>query len=141
MKIIDIKKKGNVVRFILGKDELTDWCGDDWDDTPYEHNCGEVYEEYIAGYADVSFPYDYSICEPADDWRCDNTPYSRDDFRKRKVPCLIIAPLPEGSDYNNDSYFDLLNRDDSKRVYFGDSDKTIEELGGVSIWFHSHEHE
>ncbi|MCR2051054.1 hypothetical protein NSB25_27950 [Acetatifactor muris] len=37
MKIIDWERKGNVVRFALGKDGLDDWDGDDWYKTPYEH--------------------------------------------------------------------------------------------------------
>ena len=40
MKIIDFAKKGNVVRFFLGKDDLKEWWGDDWDDCPYEHKYG-----------------------------------------------------------------------------------------------------
>ena len=47
MKIIDFDKKGNVVRFYLGKDDLNDYWGDDWNDVPYEHNAGTVYDEFI----------------------------------------------------------------------------------------------
>ena len=35
MKVIDFERKGNVIRFYLGKDDLTEWWGDDWNDTPY----------------------------------------------------------------------------------------------------------
>lgn len=38
MKIIDFERKGNLVRFYLGDDDLAEWWGDDWNDTPYEHN-------------------------------------------------------------------------------------------------------
>lgn len=44
MKIIDFERKGNLVRFYLGDDDLHDWSGDDWNDTPYEYNAGQVYE-------------------------------------------------------------------------------------------------
>ena len=40
-EIIDFERKGNVVRFYLGKNG-EQW-GDDWDDAPYEHNAGKVY--------------------------------------------------------------------------------------------------
>lgn len=45
MKIIDFERKGNLVRFYLGDDDLEEWYGDDWNDTPYEHNAGQVYDE------------------------------------------------------------------------------------------------
>ena len=41
MKIVDFKKEGNIVRFYLGE-TINGIYGDDWDDTPYEHNAGEV---------------------------------------------------------------------------------------------------
>lgn len=30
MKIIDFERKGNLVRFYLGDDDLVEWYGDDW---------------------------------------------------------------------------------------------------------------
>ena len=47
MKIIDFDKKGNVVRFYLGEDVCNDYWGDDWNDAPYEHNAGTVYNRYV----------------------------------------------------------------------------------------------
>lgn len=38
MKIIGWEKNGNVIRFHLAKSGLVDWSGDDWGDSPYEHN-------------------------------------------------------------------------------------------------------
>lgn len=46
-KVIDYDKKGNLVRFYLGDIDLGYWTGDDWDDAPYEHNAGMIYEEYV----------------------------------------------------------------------------------------------
>ena len=34
MKLLDLERKGNVVRFFLGADDLEKWWGDDWDDAP-----------------------------------------------------------------------------------------------------------
>lgn len=42
MQIIDMEKKGNVVRFYLGENGKQ-W-GDDWNDAPYDCNAGTVYE-------------------------------------------------------------------------------------------------
>ena len=44
MKILDFELKGNVIKFYLGN--CNDWWGDDWDDRPYEHNAGKVYDQY-----------------------------------------------------------------------------------------------
>ena len=58
-KIIDFERKGNVVRFYLIKvDRNDDYYGDDWDDTPYEHNAGSVYDSFVNKIVDVFFPYD-----------------------------------------------------------------------------------
>ena len=42
------------------KGETPDWLepsdiyyGDDWDDAPYEHNAGTVYEWFVKGYIDI----------------------------------------------------------------------------------------
>ena len=64
MKIIDFERKGNLVRFYLGDDDLVEWYGDDWGDTPYEHNAERVYDEYIKGYCDMMFPFDDLVLEP-----------------------------------------------------------------------------
>lgn len=110
MKIIDYAVKGNVVRFYLGektpewgwtkpdyKDEdgktptwlqpCDTYCGDDWDDTPYEHNAGRVYDEFIKGYKDIAFPFDTLVLEPADGIL--NSRYCKNDMKNRGVPCII----------------------------------------------------
>ena len=47
-KIIDFERKGNIVRFYLGDvNNSNGYYGDDWDDVPYEHNAGKVYEQYV----------------------------------------------------------------------------------------------
>ena len=83
MKIIDLKKRGNVIRFYCGKDDCDDYWGDDWNDRPYEHNAERVYSEYIEEYIDVAVDMDYHVMEPADDWRYNNnTPFSKEDMKK-----------------------------------------------------------
>lgn len=91
-KVIDYDKKGNLVRFYLGDIDLGYWTGDDWDDAPYEHNAGTVYEEYVSGVLDVCFPYDWEVYEPADDYSYSgNSPYSKDDFRLRGIPFIVAS--------------------------------------------------
>ncbi len=119
VKIIDFEKRGNLVRFYLGKDDLEDWYGDDWDDAPYEHNAGVVYDEFVSGVQDIVFPFDMCVLEPRDEWRYNgNSPYSKDDFKARSAPCIVVAK----NDYEwmRNEYTDALARKDSVRFYYGD---------------------
>ena len=92
MKIIDYEIRGSCVRFYLGKDDDTDYHGDDWNDRPYDCNAGTVYKEYITGYADLVFPLDSLVLEP-----CDGVTYCRftkDDMKNGTVPCVVVVPAP-----------------------------------------------
>ena len=123
-KIIDFEKKGNVVRFYLGDENCDDYWGDDWDDRNYEDNAGRVYDNYVVNYADVSYPFDCHVLEPADGWndgygsRC-----SKKDMKDRKIPCLIITPMPKNDNYyyDNDAFYDWVGCADVHKIYFGDS--------------------
>ena len=90
MKIIDCRAKGNIVRFFLGKDDLKKWNGDDWNDRPYEHNAGEVYEEYVSGFKDISFGFNDILFEP--NYGHQNSRYAREDFMKNDIPILVVIP-------------------------------------------------
>ena len=141
MKIIDFERKGNVVRFYLGE-KTKDWgwtnpdykdlhgetpswlkpkdiyYGDDWDDTPYECNAGQVYDEFIKGYKDIAFNFDDYVLEPCDG--VENSHYCKDDMVARKVPCLIVVPKDI---YKNNwvyRFCDWVGRDGVKKYYFGD---------------------
>lgn len=134
MKIIDFRHKGNSVRFYFGRDDLTDWYGDDWNDAPYEHNAGQVYDEFITGYVDVTWPFDDYVIEPKDDWHNDcNSQWCKDDMRERRVPCIIIVP---GS-VSMDSYYDSRDfnywvaNDAVYKIYFGDILEKMGTMGGA----------
>ena len=120
MKIIDCAKKGNVVRFFLGKDDLTEWWGDDWNDCPYDCNAGEVYDKFISGHRDISFPFDDLVLEPCDGaYNCE---YCKDDMIARKIPCIIVVPkkLVESDGYWDDNFKDYIGRYGITKFYFGD---------------------
>lgn len=120
MKIIDFARKGNVVRFYLGEDNLKEWYGDDWNDTPYEHNAGQVYDEYISGVKDIAFPFDSLVLEPQDDWHNNgNSPWCKDDMRDRTVPCIIVIPKEKIHDWQ-DVFTFYVGMDDIQKFYFGD---------------------
>ncbi len=110
-QLIDIARKGNALRFFLGektddwgwtnpdyKDgqgHAPDWLkpenryyGDDWDDTPFEHNAGGVYPWFVKDTVDVTFPFDSIIVEPNDGVL--NSSYCMDDFVAREAPRFIV---------------------------------------------------
>lgn len=116
MKIIDFEKKGNVVRFYLGSDDCKDYYGDDWDDKPYEHNAGLVYERYVVGHRDVAFPFEYAVVEPCDGVM--NSKWSKDDMKQQKVPCIVAVP---NADRWYEEYFNEMNHNPQAiKFYFGD---------------------
>lgn len=120
MKIIDFERKGNVVRFYLGADNLKEYYGDDWDDRPYDCNAGKVYDEYIGGHVDIVFPFDYMVLESSDDWDGNNA--CKDDMVARILPCIIAVP-PEvyGDDYWSESFRHWVGADNILKFYFGDN--------------------
>lgn len=127
MKIIDFARKGNVIRFYFGDDNLKDWCGDDWNDCPYEHNAGTVYDEYVTETYDVAIPFDSSVLEPKDDWHNHgNSDYSKDDMKARKVPCIIIVPSELVDHY--ECFSRCVGIDGIQRIYFGDDFSKIKDL-------------
>ena len=131
MKIIDFAKKGNVVRFYLGEDNLKEYYGDDWDDKPYEHNAGRVYEEYISGHVDIAFPFDWLVMEPSEDWSySSNSPFSKEDFVKRQAPCIVVVPKFTGGYEDNyySGYSYWVCSDNVLKFYFGDTDKQLQNL-------------
>lgn len=144
MKIIDFETKGNVVRFYLGektkdwgwtnkdfkdsKGDTPDWLkpsdvyyGDDWDDAPYEHNAGRVYDEFIKGHKDFSFDFDDLVLEPCDGEF--NSSWAKDDMRERKVPCIIVVPkelIKDEGDYYSTDFNRWVGNDKVEKYYMGD---------------------
>ena len=108
MKIIDFKKKGNVVRFYLGKDSLKEWWGDDWDDTPYEYNAGQVYDEYVTGHSDVFFNFDNLVLEPSDG--TNDSGYSKQDMNTEVFTraSLIAGTGRDESQFTDETHSDVL---------------------------------
>lgn len=131
MKIGDFDRKGNVVRFYLVDDKCNDYWGDDWNDRPYEHNAGSIYEEYVKGFIDFYIPFDWLVVEAQDDWNYGgNSPFCKEDMKKRNVPCVIFVPH---SVYENEFSEPVFSRyigsDNVVKVYFGDTlEYTIETI-------------
>lgn len=119
MKIIDFEKKGNMVRFYLGADDLKKWWGDDWGDAPYDCNAGRVYDEYVSGHRDIAFPFDCRVIEPYEGV-C-NCKFCKEDMIARRVPCVIVVPkeLADISWYGQDFGY-WVGVDGITKYYFGD---------------------
>lgn len=120
MKIVDFERKGNLVRFYLGEDDLEEFYGDDWDDYPYDSNAGKVYGEFIKGHVDIVFPFDYFVLEPSNDWNGNDV--SKEDMAKRRVPCIIAVP-PEvhGDSFYEDSFLRWVGAKGIRKFYFNDN--------------------
>jgi hypothetical protein len=136
MKVIDFDTRGNVIRLYFGDDNDKKYWGDDWDDTPYEHNAGTVYEKYIVDIKEYAFLYDYGVFEPASDWHYNgNSPFNKEDMKKGKCPCIIIKKT------NNwdDCYCKHLGnkKNNILKIYFNDDfnviDNKIKKFGGVCL--------
>lgn len=114
MKVIDIDVKGNLIKLYLGADDCEDYWGDDWNDTPYEHNAGPVYNKYVLSTAYVTVSWDYDVLTPGDDWHYNgNSPFCKKDFKEGKAPCIVIAPAENWDTYSI-AALDTIN----SKIYF-----------------------
>ena len=119
MEIIDFERKGNVIRFYLGKNGKQ-W-GDDWNDIPYEHNAGRVSDEFVKGYCDVVINFDYEVLEAC--YGYNNSPYSKEMMRDREMYALFLSiEDDEKKEYNP-----------STCICFGDEIKDILKLDYVKL--------
>lgn len=127
-EIIDFALKGNVIRFYIGKNG--DQRGDDWDDRPYEHNAGTVYDEYVGDVIDVSIPFDCKVLQPCDGAYNMNSRYCKLDMVSGDVPCIIIIPPEIANERYWDDTFDYwVGSKNIIKIYFGDDiSKVCEEI-------------
>ena len=119
MKIIDFKVKGNMVKFYLGASDIEEWWGDDWDDRPYEHNAGTVYDKFVSGDRVMIFEWDDVVFEPSDGY-C-NSPYSKEDIINRKVPCICVLKKEDQDEHEIYwSFNQIIGNVNAVKYYFGD---------------------
>jgi len=115
-EIIDFERKGNLIRLYLGKNG-EQW-GDDWDDMPYEHNAGRVYEEYVKGYYDIAIDFDYEVEEPHLFLDLDNSPYSKKDMIDKNIFAFTVTKVGEKA---------------GTAIHFGDKIKDVLALPFVTL--------
>lgn len=109
--LIDACWRGNALRLYFGYSVEEIW-GDDFDDVPYESNCGLVYSEYVKCVLDVLIPFNYTITDIADNLYYENSKYSRSDFKTGKIPLFWIT------DYGLDKQEDM-------KFYMGNKKETV----------------
>lgn len=129
MRVLDVDLSGNVAKFFLGRSDLDFWYGDDWDDSPYEHNAGLVYCEFVDDELEVAFPLDHVVSEPCDGhW---NSAWSKEDMRLGYVPMFATLVPKESDRWRYESNFDAVVADvHCKRVYMGD----VVDVDDLASW-------
>ena len=127
MKVIDWEKKGNAVRFYLGRNSCAGWYGDDWNDRPYDCNAGRVYKKFICGWADICFPFGDGVFEPSD---CGGeTPFAKKDFMTGALPVIIDVPERTMAADRRFSWNDAAGAPAGVSFRIGDGDETLREYG------------
>lgn len=118
-KIIDFEKFGTIVKFYLGDVDCEDYWGDDWDDIPYEHNAGPVYNEYVIGTRTIYFDYDDFVLEPCES---NYNQWSKEDMKKGIIPCIVVVPNHLFNEYEEPIFdrFASSNNPEIKKFYFND---------------------
>lgn len=115
-KILDFECFGNIVKLYLGE-TVNGIYGDDWNDIPYEHNAGTVYDKFYTDTVEIAFPLSTQVYEPC--FGYDNSPYCKKDFLFRKVPFLLFGQLDESWRYHD--FEELLeNVPTLHKLYIGD---------------------
>ena len=115
----------------MGKDDLNYWSGDDWNDTPYEHNASSTPLFGVEEYVDVAFDYEVSVLEAQADWHYHGySPFCMDDFKDRKAPILAIDVSGEEKHYSLG-----VNKEEVYGIFMGDrfEDTPWESLGVVAM--------
>ena len=116
MKILDFECFGNIIKLYLGE-TVNGIYGDDWNDIPYEHNAGTVYDKFYTDTVEIAFPLSTSVYEPC--YGYSNSPYCKKDFLFRKVPFLLFGQLDESWEYHD--YEELLEAAPTlNKLYIGD---------------------
>lgn len=115
-KILDFECFGNIIKLYLGE-TVNGIYGDDWNDIPYEHNAGTVYDKFYTDTVEIAFPLSTSVYEPC--YGYSNSPYCKKDFLFRKVPFLLFGQLDESWEYHD--YEELLEAAPTlNKLYIGD---------------------
>jgi hypothetical protein len=134
LKLIDLDRTESGFRAFFGKKDCDDYWGDDWNDKPYEHNAGEVYDRYVERTVDFNIPFGCKAYMPCDGEY--NSPWSKEDFKNMATPILIVVPKSiadkEMYSWSNDDYKSWVGTKGVVRFYLEDSkEEVVEKLIGL----------
>lgn len=135
MKVIDFEQKGNVVRLYYGTNKNNEYHGSAWSIPPYEHNAGMVKQQYVKGSVDIAFNTMYVVLSPETDYHYnDHSPFSKNDFKNRKAPCIIVKKLEQSDEWVY--YSELMGDKTALQIYFNDDinivkDKCVKYGGNI----------
>lgn len=115
LKVIDFEISGRQMKLYLGKPDCTDYWGDDWDDRPYEHNAGTVYDYFVEETIVVNFPQDQKLTEICEGY-C-NSPFCKEDFKNGK-PFAYIENQDEDYSMNSCSRHNIFDNKNVKKFYY-----------------------
>lgn len=116
LKVIDFSLAGRQMKLYLGKPDMKDYWGDDWNDAPYEHNAGSVYSEYVEDTVVVNFPENEHVVE-ACEGRI-NSPWCKEDFKNRTAPFAYIEIENEDDNRWPYSRRDFINNPGIKKFWY-----------------------
>ena len=129
-KIIDFQRKGNVIRFYLGK-KIANWgwtkpgygepsdtvYGSNWDVAPYRQGNAVVDPQFVYGHYDIYVPFDFVVAEPSD--------YSDENGRVRiSKNALVNREMPAIEIYDDRMCYDTLCE-----FYIGDELEKLTSAG------------
>lgn len=118
LKVIDFEISGQQMKLYLGEKNIKDYWGDDWDDRPYEHNAGSVYDEFVTDTVVVNFPPEKEVVESCEGTI--NSPWCKDDFKNHVAPFAYI--MEEGKEPPDYSFHHMrtrsINNADVEKFYF-----------------------
>ncbi len=128
--IVDFELYSNQLVLFLGKPNIADYHGDDWDDSPYDCNAGTVYREYYEDMVILNFDENFEVIEPKYGYL--NTPYCKNDMKNKKVPCILyqnVNLLPAHKYYN---FAEAWASKGYNEIYMGDKiSKVVQEAGAL----------
>ena len=92
MKLLDIETKGNLFRFYLGLDYITEWTGKNWDKPVNKSVYTPVDEKYVHVFFDIVFPFYVNLIQviPSN--------YSKNELRDSKKPLYCVITQFGGYD-------------------------------------------
>ena len=124
--IVDIATYGNIIKLFLSKTKNKDIWGDDQNDAPYEHNAGEVYDKFVDATYSIVIDPKYYVTTPEFDYTYGgNSPFCKDDFKKRNTPAVIVGELDDWDFL----YSQEVEKDTNAKLFYYDTLKsTIKNL-------------